>query len=129
MNTTTAPDDHAAIACTLSAAERDTAERIYAAAAAHYTAAATVGAYEIDVHLHGDVAQINAILDDMTQREAGCCSWLALERSVLPDGSGVGVRLALSTSDPTADELAFAPVALREMLHLLFPTARLTAHA
>lgn len=107
--------EHLAAACSLNADELNEVRARYAEAAGAYTATANVDDRRATVLLYGERAVLHALLDEMIQRESGCCSFLRFE----VDETAGGLRVELTAPDaPQPGPL------LHEAVGAFFPTAR-----
>ena len=103
------------IVCTLSAPDLAGVKERYRTAADHYQATARIAGNTAVISLTGDRAFLQALLDEMVERESECCAFLAFEVTE----SRTGFEVILQTSN----ESAMTPHVLHESVATLFPSA------
>ncbi len=101
--------------CSLSEAEFSNVASAYARAVTLHTATARFDGDRATVDLCGRKEPIKAFLDEMIDREAGCCAHFHFE----VEETGDGFRIELSVPDAPG----IASVALRQAIPTFFPTA------
>jgi|GEM_PF-6665912 len=105
------------IACTLSAPDLAAVKERYRMAAGQYQATARIIGNTAVISLSGERAFLQALLDEMVERESACCAFLTI--GVTSTQTGFDVELGLS------EPIDLATGLLNESVMTLFPAARI----
>lgn len=105
------------IACTLTASDLAAVKERYGAAAGHYRANVRISGDHADIALTGDKPALHELLNEMIERESGCCSFLAF--ALAETAHGYDVRLSVLEGSELAHGI------LSESVAILFPAATL----